>query len=1026
MDGGRGGRHGYHGSGGRHHRNRRGGGRGRGYRHQPYNNRSRGPRHGRSNRFGAGHTYQDPQTVMIRQVSSFVSRVGEFKNLKESQQPDIRAVVATTATNINDLTAVLCAEDKLEMLLKFQGPSPTVMTDSEVPAPLRDNPSESVGKLVHVVVSCAAGLPLQTPCYAALTVAVHERVKGTQYEGFADRCVQYAVLNISRDLDSILLLGTYRAQALCRAKLLLRYLAILGKIGVVKGYDEDAAGSDSEKITVWGMLRYFVEAASAAGGGSAFILCALVLSTTPYIMDYVPVSVVSEKLMQPMEALFESYRSSYSPGIGMSSILLKDEQLDEDDDADDDDDDDSEDDEFSGQICDSLQDLLRASQRLAKGDEPSKFCLPVDAPWLGLSRKADPNLEGDDAESHPVSFSDDPIYLCLSKKSQAVERMMQGENQAELPCLDDLEGIVFGRLPIFGSAPDPEDSDEEDNMAEEKEGNESLKAFVAGYTFLDRYFVAETLRDCLISHESYVSPTGVQHGSAKATAEELLSVHNIFSGENSHEGSEYAILETIFALIAQSGEQSPVRRSFLSSVLLELTRLEPSRFSPALAVAMTNLFQDYLPALVPAARDSFSRWFAFHLINTDYQWPGAFWKAWAPYTLSPKPCSRGSFVRRTLHVMADNVSNLGVLRDECLAATESLSVELLCRKNPKIENRENEAAPSKSQVELNRRLWETSEDPSLLLEYVTGDEFRAVLGGSQIGWSKVDALVSAIANPARLMGEGMENSLKNEAVDSIMVDDPVVTKDVFAAVTDAFARYKETILSVLRKEAETISSERGTDKGGVEVIGESFVLRAVERSCYFSSNLLEGAVACLVQNNIVSAMGVARWALGDLGDEAEIVPRWWVHALDAAREQMDALNGGIKGGGMIIDGAVSSRQAADASIEILCRLLHYSIGRVCTMLVALQTDEKRLNPSQVDLLEGTKDLVYHGATMLISRLTTQIGSSEALTRREAQARIRSVAEMSSVTLSNLCTGYESNKGVSLLRQSLLSASCIPK
>ena len=154
---------------------------------------------------------------MVRQVYSFVSRVGEFKNIREAESPDsMRAVVSTAASNINDLTAVLCADDKLEMLLKYQATA-TPMEGSSAGA----KPEDQVGKLVHLVISCAAGLPLQTPCYAALTLSVHEHVTGTQWDGFASRCVQYTMLNIARDVDAVLLEGKSQAQATCRIKLLL-------------------------------------------------------------------------------------------------------------------------------------------------------------------------------------------------------------------------------------------------------------------------------------------------------------------------------------------------------------------------------------------------------------------------------------------------------------------------------------------------------------------------------------------------------------------------------------------------------------------------------------------------------------------------------------------------------------------------------------------------------------------------------------------------------------------------------------
>eukprot|EP00536_Pseudo-nitzschia_multiseries_P001970 jgi/Psemu1/182580/e_gw1.26.26.1 len=333
MDDRGGGRGYYRGGGGRHRHHRgRGRGRGRGSRHQPYNNhRSRhghnshggGGGRGRGrpgNRFGANSfSQQDPQTAMLRHVSSFVSRVGEFKNIPETNQPapteglqelQLRPVEAATARNINDLVTVLCAEDKLDMLFRYQPMSAPVKAE------------EKIGKLGHLVISCASSLPLQTPCYAALTLAVNEQIKGGQWEGFASRCVGYASHKFAADLDAVLGTGTNVAQAACRMKLSLRYLAILGKMGVVKGFEEGSDhGSDSNKLTVFGLLSMLVQAAGVSTERNlpatvAQVLVSLVLSTLPYVIDYVPQETIEELIILPIDSLLQSYKSTFCPGIG--------------------------------------------------------------------------------------------------------------------------------------------------------------------------------------------------------------------------------------------------------------------------------------------------------------------------------------------------------------------------------------------------------------------------------------------------------------------------------------------------------------------------------------------------------------------------------------------------------------------------------------------------------------------------------------------------------------------------------------
>ena len=1029
--GGGGGRHNRH-HGGRGRGRGRGGGRGGYNRHQPYNNnRSRGgpPRGGgRGNRFGGAQSYTDPQTLMVRQVYSFVSRVGEFKNIRveESSTPEMmmRPVVSTTAANINDLTAVLCAQDKCEMLLKFS-------TSGES---MDKKPEEKVGKLVHLVISCAAALPLQTPCYAALTLAVHEQVKGGPWEGFASRCVEYAMLNMARDLDTVLLVGKEQARATCRIKLMLRYLVILGRMGIVKPYEEGEESSSAEpsRMTVFGLLSLLVEAATAAmeqhnNPTAAYILSTLVLTALPYIMVTltVPRDVVDAKLLKPIEeSILASYKSNFAPGVGISSILLQGEQLEEDggdeEEEEDEDEGEDEDDDASGQICDSLQDLLRASQRLRNQGEATRFCLPVDAPWKGLMRLSTPNPEGGESESYPITFSEEALFLSFSPESEAITLLLGGDSPLKLQCFN-LEGIVFGRLPIFGSPADPDDDDEDEEEMEGATKNEQLEAFTKGFSILDRYFVAETMRDCLICHESNLNPTGVQQGGAKTAAEELLSVCHVFSGDNSSVGLEYAILETLMALIAQSNEHSSLRQIFLSRVLLELTKLEPSRLSPALAVAMNNLFQDYLPALCPVTRDNFSSWFAFHLINTDYQWPSAYWKLWEPFATSMKPTSRGSFVRRALNLMAENVSDPAVISSQCLSETKSLNNELFGRTDAEPVPAASDGPEATLESEIHRRIWDNDEDPTLLNDYLVGEEVSTALAGMPGGgrWSRTDVLIRVIVDPARQMYEGLKRSLEEKSdSDDQMTDNDTLSKDVHVIITDCIARYAKPLLAAIAKDADI----SGGDKDEMVIVGGAFLLRRVESVASYSPSLLEALVSCMVKHRVVSSLSVLRWVLGDLGDSfsGSVVSRWWTFAVDALQENSCSLESDATGGGsMAVDGGGmdSDEEFSSQATKLVNQMLHYAVPRVCSLLVSAQSDEKRLNPLQVDLIEGMKSFALKSKLLLVSGLTSTVGMRKALTVYEAHQMLTK-AEITGSMLSELCVGQESSTAVNLLQRSL--------
>ena len=979
---GRGRGRGYGGRGGR-------GGRGRGgHRNQPYNNNrsrynnnnnygGRGRGNARpGNRFGAGSlaNNQDPQAAMIRQVFSFVSRVGEFKNIRDSpaspetEGPQLRPVEATTAGNINDLVSVLCSEDKLDMLFRCQPSATSAIYKVE----------DRIGKLGHLLISCAASLPLQTPCYAALTLAVNEQIKGSEWEGFAARCVDCAMHYFATDLDVILRTGKNVAESACRMKLLLRYLAILGKIGIVQGYEEGSdQASDSNNLTVFGLLSMLVETAKIAQEGDApatvtHLLISLALSTLPYVMEYVPQAAIGEWIISPIDALLQTYKSTFTPGTGCTSILLKEEQDDGDDDDDDEEDDDEEDDDNSGQVCDSLQDLLRVTKKL---QGPSRYALPLDSPWKGLTRRVNPNEGTGDTEVQPVSFSDEKIYLSV-KGCSSLRYLLVGEGEFKIVPFS-LDGVVFGRLPIFGSPPDPDDEEE----AESDQGaikNEELGAFKERFGILDRFFVADVLRDCLISHQTSVNSTGLQLGSPKSVAEELLSVYHVFSGDNPSQGMAYAIVETLFGLVAQSREQSTLKHIYVSRVLLELTRLHPQLISPALAVAMTNLFEDYLPALVPAARDNISRWFAFHLTNTDYQWPSAYWQMLEPYATSAKPSSRGEFARRTIQVMVENVTDPSTVIRECLGGSKSLESECFPRKKILDVEHSEESAVSKLEIEIEKRVWDNrDEDPAVLQEYLLGEELTSSLADVKETWLKTKALVRVLVSPVKKLQKVLTEAVSQNEDDE-MVDDTHESKDYYMLVTDTVEKYTKTIAAILAKEAEQY---------GDITHGETSIIKEVEAIAYFSPDILRGLINCFLNNSVVESSSVVRWALGDLegSTEADIVSRWWVFAIDALQQSTYSAEG-IDG--MVVDGSAAETSAMGAREKMLT----YTVKRVCSLLAT--KNEKRLDPMQVDLLEGMKSVAF-------------------------RAKFTDGSDANISALADLCSGFGGSMAVELLKSSLM-------
>ncbi len=1028
---GRGHRGGGGGGGGRY-RPYRGGGRGRGgggsrgggggHRNQPYRPRGggRGGGGGRGNRFGSQQQI-DPETVLLRQIASFVSRVGEFQNLREAPENEsLRTVEYTAASNINDLLPILCAPDKLELLLKY--------------SPHATQPEDKVGKLVHLVISCVADLPMQTPCYAALTLAVHEQVQGTPYQGFATRCLQYALLQIAKELDTTMLTSNpAAAQSTCRLKLLLRYLCILANMGLLTAYEGEAT-VDPNHMTVFGFISVFVDAATAAAEqfhnvAASSWLALMVLSAIPYLMESqsIPHDVIENKIRKPLDHLLSNYQSTFTPGTGMTALLLKAPQVEDDDedDQDDEEEDDENEAEGSGQICDSLQDLLRATKYWRKEGQACRFALPLDAPWKGLLIRAVPNSEsGEGTDSRPIVYSDSPLYLSFPQECQLLNLLLSGVGSDSLLKLQyfTLEGAVFGRLPIFGSPPDPEGADDDDDEDEIEDGankNERLESFRA-MSLLDRYFIGESLRDTLLSHESYVTPAGLQLGSAKSAAEELLRVCHLFpqsDNDDISKGIEYAILEAIFALLAQSNNFSSLRHIYLSRVLLELIRLEPSRISQALAVAMTNLFQDYLPALVPAARENFSTWFAFHLANTDYQWPSAYWQLWEPYVTSDRSSSRGAFVRRSLHLMTENVSDpTAIVKQSFGGVSQSLVKEMLNRSCVPIDHTPDEAIEN----EVNRRLWDNQEDPAVLLEYLQSDEVSLALGSS--GWPRIDVLMRVLLDPARQLHESTKVVLEKaaggiEGDQDDMKDDSKISKDVYITITNAIQRYKATLLGVLGKDADS----KVGDKDDALVHGGAYLLRRTESIVAFNACLLEGVLVSLLQNGVLEGLSVLKWVLRDEGDSlvAPILSSWYKYASIAVREGLLlSLNDATMGGIMVLDSENAiEEEFVTKYISKVVRLLNYAICRVCSLLETTQVDEVKLKPIHIDLVEGMKVLVFTSKKLLCTTSARPAGIMKQLPASVIEILI-SKSGMSGASLAASCSTKGSSVAMSLLKKSL--------
>jgi hypothetical protein len=877
-----------------------------------------------------------------------------------------RAVVRAQAKNIDLLTGVICGSNA-SLFLQHD--------DEE-----KESADLKFGPLAAGMLHATCVWPLQTPVYAALSLGLEERCPEND-RGFFNRIMEYSVLRFARDIDDLLLLrddtqpqSFDQPLTIIRCRLLLRWYCQLAKIGAV-------AANATDEGSICGLLETIVQAIVACNNStSSVILASLVLSVLPYV-TFVSADWIQSHILDPLESVMTTYLSDYAPGIGKKAILLQGEQL-EDIDVDQEEEDDEEDDEEAAgqQVCDTLQDLWRTCKQMIRERDEQKdyrFALFTDAPWELLT--VNNNQEQDiDGEQPAViwKYKGEPHQLGITAACASLSFLVGGQtDHPKLSKNNDLVGVLFGRLPIFGAPPDlqqEDDDGDEEGMDEEGEAqpsNDRIEAYQKNFGLTDRFFLGEAIRDLLLCHESSVSMTGVERGSIKNAAEQVWSITQMvkpFSNVNGDErssskGIEYLVLETILSLIAQCSGTSVFDHMYLSRVILELTRMEPTIMSPAIAVAVSNLFQDYVPALTPAARYNLSRWLAFHLINTDYQWPASFWKHWEPFVLHGWSNSRGAFVKHVLEIMVENLSNPELLVSLCLPK-ESILIDYLLAERPEMRNSE----PFESlQADITKRM-KIQEDPSTLLSYLVGDELSesmiSMIGDTEISedkiWWRTGAVLRAILSCAPEEYERYKNDIQNARVvnDSTDMNENNVghKEDTLSSILTLLDQYKTTIIGVKEKDAEGIVD--GVDLSS----GDVFILEQLNLMAFYSRTIMAACVQAFLQHRLVNIEGLLKWLLGDFGvgeSNPEVILRWWEISSYAIQQEMTRVVSLISSTDTTKDGQGSGR--TKAVLEFLDPLLSYIVGRVGSILSTNFRAKKgnRLTPLHVDLVEGFKYIV---------------------------------------------------------------------
>ncbi|KAL7473620.1 hypothetical protein ACHAXS_014127, partial [Conticribra weissflogii] len=585
-----------------------------------------------------------------------------------------------------------------------------------------------------------------------------------------------------------------------------------------------------------------------------------------------------------------------------------------------------------------------------------------------------------------------------------------------------LHGIVFGRLAIFDAPPDADDDDDDEEEGDDADtdANPNLKSYVRTFSLADRFFLSDAVRDVLMCHRPMVSDAGADRSSAKEVAEQIWAISHLFhpapevegnddapaekTSEACSKGIEYGIIETIMSLIVQCTPQgsgvpssSPLQQHiYLSRVLLELTKLKPSLVPPAIVLATSGLFQDFLPSLTPTARENLGLWLAFHLTNTEYQWPKAYWDHWAPYA-GVKQNSRGAFVATALRGMAASSSEgAATVVNDCLPPASPLVQSVFLDALQHVEMIKIEGA----EKDLVDRMWNSSEDTDFIRQHIISDELSESHGATILMdssnmhhpsvWWRCRMAARSVLYPyirdSKRRAASIKKAVKqlsdgNEAMENDIMEEGIdETEDILADSIDAIARFKSVMLAALAKDAETYQERIESENGAAEnddqlLVAGEVSLMGVVGDVLISDDSVDtlALLESFLKHQIVSGLGLTTWVLGEHADtKGAVPPYWWKfvslavqncvsNTLSKLEKEKTDLGGGI---GMIIDDSgVDDEDAKEVAVRRLeevmkatVPILTYVVERACNIIISTSSETKKISTVGADLFEGIKQL----------------------------------------------------------------------
>ena len=264
-----------------------------------------------------------------------------------------------------------------------------------------------------------------------------------------------------------------------------------------------------------------------------------------------------------------------------------------------------------------------------------------------------------------------------------------------------------------------------------------------------------------------------------------------------------------------------------------------------------------------------------------------------------------------------------------------------------------------------------------------------------------------------------------------MNEDSPESEDTLSVLVGAISHYGTVLRGALAKDSEAVkemANLQGDPVDDVEVLcsGEITVLDLLCRTLEYSRTVMEMCVKHLLDEKLVSPAAVVRWSLGDSGDEkikGSPIRRWWVLAEKAVIV-------GVKHGTAVP--ADSNQMAVDAEddgeanadkkksqkvVDIIAPLLSLVVRRACALYSSHDASGSKINPEQVDILEGVKRLVCSAHDVYKQRMML----SEDKSRRELPSELIESFEESAVSgqqLALMCSGRDGIAPVESLRRLL--------